>query len=299
MKAGMFAVLLATTSVAAAQPATARLDVSGACELAQLEARSNELLGRAGVVADARAQIAIATHVEGGAQLATLSFVDEHGAAQPARTITAASCNELGESIAVVISLVLRQNAPPPPPARAPPPPPPAPVREDDSVFAPAPPPAKALALELGAALATTMQTSIVLGGRFERARFALGVDLEVPMPETVELGTASVHVMSLRADAAGCFRARGFAACGLLIGGLVRARGEDLMNARTAFGPLAAAGARVEWRQPASRRAGVRIFASVEQLLARPRIVVDSTEVWAIPEREAALGAGLFFQMP
>jgi hypothetical protein len=42
-----------------------------------------------------------------------------------------------------------------------------------------------------------------------------------------------------------------------------------------------------------------VRIFASVEQLLARPRIVVDSTEVWAIPEREAALGAGLFFQMP
>jgi hypothetical protein len=83
------------------------------------------------------------------------------------------------------------------------------------------------------------------------------------------------------------------------LIGGVVRARGEDLMNARTAFGPVAALGARVEWRQPVSRRVGVRVFGSVEQLLARPRVVVDTTEVWAIPARQAAIGAGIFFQVP
>jgi hypothetical protein len=294
MKGAALAAMLLVARAAAAEPlATAKLEVSGACELTALESRSNELLGRIAITADARARIAIAVTQDAGAFNATLLFSDEAGAAQPARTISAATCDELAESVAIVVSLVLRQ-APPPP---APPPPVVTPPPQDDTTYTPAPAPTKAL--ELGASISSAKQSALVIGGRLDRGRAALGADLELVAPASVDVGIGSVHVLSARLDIAGCWRLRGFAACGLAIGGLVRASGEDLMNARSAVRPVAGLAARVEWRQDLSRRVGLRIFVTGEQLLARPSVLVDEAPVWTYPLRQAALGGGLYFRVP
>jgi hypothetical protein len=178
---------------------------------------------------------------------------------------------------------------------------PPAPVEQpvETTPLSPAPETSSGTALELGAATSSARRSTIVLGGRLDRARTALVADLAIALPERVDVLNGAVHVTSVRADAGACLRMHRFAACGLIGAGLDRARGEDLMDARAAIRPLAALGLRAEWRQPVSRRIGVRLFASVEQLLVRPRFLVDDTPIWNEPLLQAWLGGGIFFHMP
>jgi hypothetical protein len=308
MKGGVLAVVMLTTAVAAADPArTVQLDVAGACDLASIEPRTTELLGRAAFDSEARAHIGVVTAADGGGATATLTFVDENGTAQPAREMTAASCDELAESVAIVISLVLRQAAPeaplPAPPPPAPTPPAPAPTAlapmQDDSGYVPLAPTRAITALELAAALSTAKQSALVGGGRLEYARTALVADVEVAMPASVEVLQGAVHVASARVDAGGCARIKSFAVCGLIGGGVIRARGEDLMDARTAIRPVASLSARAEWRRLVARQLGVRLFAAGEQALVRPSFVVDDVAVWTTPLRQLWLGAGIYFQIP
>jgi hypothetical protein len=299
MKGGVLAILLLTASVAAADPArSTQLSASGLCDATSFEARSNELLGRTAIDPEAAARVSIVTALQGAALTATLTFVDENGSEQPPREMTAASCDELAESVAIVISLVLRQAAP-----AAPPPPPPVPVVnavQDDESYVPADRvPRSTQALELGVAMSSARQSALVVGGRLEYRRTALAADVEVAMPDSVDVNGGRVHVTSARADVAGCLRVNSFVACGLVSGGLVRARGEDLMDGRTAVRPVAGASLRAEWRQPISRRVGLRVFASVEQLLLRPSFLVDDVVVWTTPLLQVWGGGGIFFQMP
>lgn len=291
------AILLAT-SVAAAQPRTTRLDATGACDLASVEARANELLGRSAISDDAAARVDVTTAHDGESLTATLTFTDENGVAHP-RTMSAASCDDLAEAVAIVISLVLREDAPPPP---SPPPPAALPVPEqpaNDALFAPGPPPATSRVLEVGIATSSSRHAALVLGGRLEQRRTALGVDVEIGMPEQVDAAQGAVHVASARADVAGCLRMQSFAACGLLAAGVVRARGEDLMDASSAVLPHASLGLRAEWRQRLTRRVGLRVFATVDQVLVRPRFLVGDAAVWTTPLLQGWVGGGVFFHMP
>ena len=295
MKGALVAFLL-SANVAAAQPAaTARIESAGACELPTLATRSNELLGRAAITSDARARITIATAQDVDAYIATLTFIDEAGVAEPARTISATSCDELADSVAIVISLVLREA-----PVAAPPPapPPPAPVvREADTIEPPAA--TSNRSFELGSMIGSAKEAAIVAGVRIDRKRIAIGGDLAVSLPKTIEAMPGSAHMMSFRLDAAGCVRLRNFAGCGLLIGGLVVGRGEGFMESRTAVSPILGIGLRSEWRQPMSRRLGLRIFATIEQLVLRPSFLVDSTPVYTTPLIQAWFGAGIYLRMP
>jgi hypothetical protein len=301
MQRAVLVAVVFASSVAAAAPRTAQLDATGACDLGELEPRASELLGRPAIAADAAARVEVVVVREGDVLAATLTFTDENGTAQPARTMTAASCEELIEPIAIVISLVLREEPPPAPEPPAPPPPPaPTPlVEHHDTLFTPEPPPIRARALELGAAISSARHSTLVVGGRLERRRTALAADLEVSLPEQVDVSQGAVHVTSARANAAGCLRLRGVWACGLVGAGLVRARGDDLMDARTAIRPLASLGVRAEWRQPLSRHLGLRLFATADQVLVRPSFLVDNTAVWTAPLLQVWLGGGIFLQMP
>lgn len=291
------AVWLAASVAAADPPRTMRLASSGPCDLTSVEPRTSELLGRSALAEAARAHVDVVTAQTADAATATLTFVDENGAAQPPRDVSAASCDELAESIAIVISLVLREEPPAAPPPPAPPPPPPT-VQDDSRYVAPSSAvPTKAI--ELGVATSSGRQSALVLGGRLERRHTAFAADLELVMPTSVEVLQGAVHVASARADVGACLRARGFSGCALLGGGVVRGRGEDLMESRTAVGPLATAVLRSEWRQPVSRRLGVRVFASVEQVLVRPSFRVGDVAVWTTPLLQAWLGGGIFLQMP
>jgi hypothetical protein len=300
MKRRVAVLLVVTASVAAAEPArTTRLETSGACELTSVASHASELLGRDAIDASAAAYVRVITEQQGDAFAATLAFVDENGNAQPARPITSASCDELAESVAIVISLVLREAAPAPPPA---PPAPPAPLSVDARVDGDTTAVAArsiAKAFELGAATSVAGHSALVLGARLERGRRALAIGVELEAPATADAPPGRVHVLAARADVAGCLRASGFAACGLVAGGLVRARGEDLMDARAAIRPLAALGLRAEWRQLVTRQFGLRVFAAVEQLVVRPSFLVADTAVWTSPLVQAWLGAGVFFHIP
>ena len=300
MKGGLLALCVMTSVAAAETSTTVRFEAAGACELTALEPRTNELLGRVAITADARARIAIASEQTGDAVSATLTFSDEAGVTKSSRTITAASCDELAESIAVVLSLVLREPAPEPAPAPPPPAPPaPAVTTGVDTTFTLVPARHSPIAIELGATIGSALDSAIVIGGRLERRALAFGVELAVAMPKTVEVLGGAVHVTSARLAGAGCARLNQFSGCWLVIGGAVRGSGEDLMDARSATGALVGVGARVEWRQPVSRRAGVRVFGAVEQLLVRPSFLVGDTAVFSSAERQAWLGAGVFLHIP
>jgi hypothetical protein len=301
MKGRVAVLLMMTASVAAAEPPrTTQLEASGACPLPDVDAHASELLGRAAIDASAAARVRVVTEQHGDALDATLVFVDENGSAQPARPITAASCAELAESVAIVISLVLRE-APPTPaaPSRASASAPTAAERVRDSTTLATVRPPTTTAFELGAATRVGGGPALVLGVRLERGRRALGFDVAIDAPATADVPPGSVHILAARADAVGCLHARGFAACGLVAGGVARARGEDLMDARAAIRPLVAVGVRAEWRRLVTRHLGVRGFASVEQLLVRPSFLVADTAVWTSPLVQAWVGFGAFFQMP
>jgi hypothetical protein len=291
------AAMLLATSVAAAEPRTTRLDATGVSELASVEERANELLGRNAISTDAAARVDVSTAREGETLSATLTFTDENGVAHP-RAMTAASCDELAESVALVISLVLREEAPPPP---APVSPPPSPVEQptNDALFTPAAPPATSRVVELGVATSSARHSALVLGGRLERRRTTLGAEVAVGIPEQVDAGQGAVYVWSARADIAACLRMQSFAACGLAGGGVVRARGTDLMDASSAVLPQASVGLRAEWHQRLTRRVGLRVFATIDQVLVRPSFLVDATAVWTTPLIQAWLGGGVFFHMP
>ena len=239
----------------------------------------------------------------GDALTATLTLTDENGTAHPSRTMMSASCDELVESAAIVISLVLREQAP----AAAQPieqvteQPSEVPVEQPphDALYSPSPAPGTTRALELGVATSSARHSALVLGGRLERRRAALGVDVELAMPEQVDVSHGSVHVIAVRAGGAGCLRARSFTGCALAAAGFVRAQGEDLMDARTSILPVASLGMRAEWRQRLTRHVGLRVFATVDQVLVRPSFVVGDTSAWTSPLVQAWLGGGVFWQLP
>jgi hypothetical protein len=307
---GIVAATLATPAIASADSTrTARIVSDGDCNLAGLDARSNELLGRTAIVRDADAQLGIYTTVAGDARIsATLTFADASGVARSARTLEAVTCEEMVDSLAVVISLLLRDDATnaasPTPPAPAPAPVAVAPVlavstRETDVASRSPQTRAATRSLELAASMGTTRTAAIVVGGRLDRSGRAFGVELEVGIPSTTELGVGSVRVMTASLDAVACVRRGGLGACGFVMGGLVRGSGNDLMDARSVIRPVAGVGARLEWRQPMSRWGGIRMFVDVEQLVATTRFLVDEMPVWTTDARQASLGAGIYFHGP
>ncbi len=312
MSAGLLVAAVAPAT--ADDRATARLETGGVCELIDVAERTNDLLGRAAVDPTAAARLRVDTTRAGEQLVATLELVDETGAAQPPRTITAHSCEELGESLAVVISIVLRRDAAapwpasiapplePPPATPAPPPAPEPPLRlseEDEAGHSLTPVAARATVIDVGAAMATSRTSVLVAGGRLERERAAFGLALAVAIPSTVELGTGSAHVRIASLQAAACARRGRMSACGTAAAGAVYGSGEDLIEARSAVRPIAGLGVRVDWRQSVSRRLGVVVFAEAEQRLLTTRFLVDAMPVWTSPPRQASLGAGVFLRVP
>ena len=302
MKGVAIAVVLAMPAPASAESMrSARITADGVCDLAGLDVRTNELLGRTAIVDGAAARISIVTADRAGAVTATLTFADNAGT-QSARTLDAASCAELIDPLAIVLSLLLREDTGSrAAPERPLPPLPPAPPEPETEVadIPVVPARTRSRMLELAATMGTGGTGAIILGGRVERRRHALGLELHAGLPSATELGVGTVRVMTAKLDAVACYRHGGFGACGLVMAGLVHGRGEDLMTPQTSILPMAGVGARLEWRQPMSRWGGVRLFADVEQLLSTTRFLVDAIPVWTSDARQAWLGAGIYFYSP
>lgn len=286
----VLAVVLFTASIAAADAPTARLQVAGACELTDAAERANELLGRTAVVSTAEPSFRVTTQIVDDGVESTLTYRRSATAEEYARTLSATSCSELAESIAVVVSLVLRQEARVAPAESSE-------LQPETALIRPSNTRTRAT-LELGVADGTANTAAVIVGGRVHRGASALGIDITAGDADEIAVGAGRVHVVAARITAAGCRRLGSIVACGLAIGGLVRGRGEGLMDARAAARPIAGLGARLEWRQLVSASLGLRVFVDLEQLVATTRFLVDDMPVWTSDSRQVWLGAGIFLRI-
>ncbi len=299
MRCAALVAISLTASVAAADAPTARLELTGACELGTVSDSANELLGRVAIAPDAQALFRVVTELAGDTVVATLSYVSDAGLAQQPRTIAATNCDELAESLAVVVSLVLRQEALAAPPVVEPVTGAPSePVREVEPGVQPVAPP-RMRSIELAGAAGSAGIGSVIAGVRMQHGRGSVGLELAVELPTETTIGMGTVDVVTTRAGANGCVRLGPVAACGLLIGGVTRGKGEQLFDAHSVIKPIGGIGARLEWRHLVSSRIGTRVFCDFEQLLATTRFLVDDMPVWTTASRQVWLGAGVFLRMP
>jgi hypothetical protein len=299
MRGFVLASVLSMPALAAAGPLrTARLDVTGTCELSTLAARTNELAGRIAVTTDAPALISITTAAHDDGKLgATLVLYDERRATQPLRTVTASTCDELETSLAVVVSLVVQQDPAPPLPLPAAPevplPPPPVEPAVDRPLEA-LPQRRTSPAVILGVAHASSGESSLVIGG--EKSWFgaelqlaAIGID--------PDYGHADITLARLAVTP--CMRWSVISACAVAMAGLAHGHGEDLMTPETSIRPTAGVGGRLEWHQALGASAGLRVFLDGMQLVAKTTFLIDDEVVWTTPARTVSAGVGIYFQLP
>ncbi len=293
--------LLIASSVAAASPPTARLEIRGdACSLDGVVDRASALLDAPAIDPDAAAVFHVGLSALPSLH-ARVTYVDGDRHILPTRDIEASSCDELVDAVALVMSLVLRDA----PPSRE--------VERVDPTFLtvgrsdelaeesfiPAPPRHTRPSLEVAAAGGTSRSILTMLGVAAARGPVsgALAVGIESPIREQV--GSGTIAVSSTRLSARACAHRGGFGVCGLLAAGWIRGEGRDLMDARVAYAPLAAVGLGIEWRRLVTRRIGARVFIDVEQLLTTTRFLVDDARVWSSEPRAAWTGIGAFLRWP
>ena len=294
---GMVGALVLVPSLAiAAPPRTARLDVSGTCELRGITARANELAGRPAITSDGAALISITTsEIDRGGIAATVVLSDEQHVTQPLRAVSAATCDALETSLAIVLSLVVQQEPAasaslpvvpdvPPPPAAVPP-------RATLVVLHPR---SVRPVVQMAMGYATSGESQVAAG----IDRGALGAELQIATADG-EPEYGRVDIVTVRLAGTACYRVSGLGACGVAFAGLVHGSSSDLMFPDVATRPIAGLGARLEWRQSLGNSAGVRVFADVTQLIVTTQFLVDDVPAWKTSARAATVGAGMFFQLP
>lgn len=287
--------LVATGSAAHAGARSVRIDTSGVCPLDGLAADLADLAGREVVAGDSPAVIRVTTTLD-GAYRAHIAFTDEAGTAREPRELQAASCAELESSVAVIVSLIVRE------PVVARPARPIASADEPAILDSVRPPSIQAGApfeadVELGVAASTDRTSALVLGTILRRGQLAFAIEgqLGTATDRSLDSGV-QVEVAARRLVLAPCWRAGAFGACGLIEGGWVHGQSSGLMDAGSANLPVAAAGLRLEVHARLTGATSLRASVDATQVVARARFLVDDAVVWASPERELWFGAGVIF---
>jgi hypothetical protein len=302
MRVGVVVAIVLAPAIAIAEPAarTARLDVSGECPLAGLAQQTADLLGRAGIADDAVAFISVASERVDRELQATLTLYDEQRQPQPLRAVTAATCDELEASLAIVVALALQQEPAPAPALPSLPAVPPPPAAEAEPTVDVAPPVAPATSeartsVHWGLSYATSRDAMLAIGA----ARGHLGGEVRIFEPRTEDLELGSVRVHRAELAVTGCLEHGAASACGVAFAGVVRGRGQDLMEPDSSILPVVGGGARLQWQARLREGVAVRVFAEAVQLAVSTRFLVDDAVVWTMPSRSASLGAGMIFQLP
>lgn len=187
------------------------------------------------------------------------------------RTITAESCTELVASIAVVLAMTVTHTDEP------------SPSREEAPLSA-----GMFVAGAAGLGDATTLTTGLELW----RGHGSVAAELRLDLPREVAGGM--IGVTRVQASASPCLRARGFAGCVVGSVGVLRGRGVNVVQARTAVTPTAAVGLRVVWQHGLTRRVALRLHADLAANLFETRLDLDAMPAWTSPRFEGLLGAGV-----
>jgi hypothetical protein len=288
--------VMAITSVRVRAAPTARLDVIGnACPDQSIERRVAALMGRDPFVDEPTSSIIVTIERARDAIAAHIQLGDDR------REVEAPSCDELGDAVAIVVALALRDetttpNTQPPAPAEH--------LTSRTAIYARAKVPSTN-ALEVGAASSigvstAGVRTQLAIGGALRRGSGSFGLEAQLGLPDTISLGNmASVAIDSAAIAIAPCLRARGFALCSLVIAGLVHGSGEHLLDANAVWSPQLALGARIVWRHALVGATELQARVDIDGAITRTQFVVDDRVVWSTPRIEALAGVGVLAHFP
>jgi hypothetical protein len=314
MVRGLTTLLVALAAVSASA-SPLRLHVTGdACDFASLEPQLAQMLGADPVDsnAPASAEIDVANASE-----ARVSFDDGNGLVRGPRVVTAASCNDLVKSVAIVIATALpdEQAAPPAPeapavvvaqPVQAPAPPTitiePVPAEVDVAPAINAPSHSHTDVYAAGAAgiTAAGADGQAIIGVRLRRSFASISAELRGDAPQQFSAERmGNIDVARAQISISPCAHFGAFATCAIAGAGTIHGSGAGLTSPREAYTPLLTAGLRMTWELALTRRIALRIHLDADALLTTTRFDVDDMNVWESPRFEASAGLGVLAHFP
>jgi hypothetical protein len=290
----MMRVVVVALVLAAVRPARAE-----DCSPEGARVRATQLLGR-----DPVATHAIAIDVHG--RNATIT-IDDAGS----REVTARDCDELVESIALVIVMSVRASpqgkytarqatdAEPPPPITVA-------LPMHDPVDAASRAAGNAARFEsavlIGGGLGVSsleLDQRLSLGARLRRDDYSLDVLASVHGRDAIGVGNGHIEVGLTSFTFAPCAHPTDLTFCAAASAGWFSGRGDRLVDSRTAQLVYAALGARVgrEWKL--TPRLGVALTLDADVPLLTSRFLVDQMAVWTNRWLEVSTGATAIVQIP
>jgi hypothetical protein len=306
--------LLVVLAAIPASASTVRLHVTGdACDFASLEPQLAQMLGADPVDSNARATVQVdVTNVHE----ARVSFDDGGGRVRGPRVVTAATCNELVKSVAVVIATALPDVQTDSEPVAVV-------IDEPPHVSTPTPvairfePTTADLDVALAVSEPSEAQTDVFVAGatgitsagadgqaivgiRVRRNAASVGAELRGDAPQQLSadrMGT--IGIARAQISISPCTHFGAFATCVVVGAGTIHGSGAGLTSAREAYTPLLTAGLRVTWEQPLTRRIALRIHFDADALLTTTQFDVDDMKVWESQRFEASAGLGVLAHFP
>jgi hypothetical protein len=304
--------LLVALAAMPASASTVRLQVTGdACDFASLEPQLAQMLGADPIDSNARAsvQVDVSTVHE-----ARVSFDDGGGLVRGPRVVTAASCNELVKSVAIVIATALPDvqedteavvvdepphvSTPTPVAIRFEP----ATTDLDVAPVASEPSVSQTDVLVAGATGITSVGADgqAILGIRVRRNAASVSAELRGDAPQQVSANRmGTIGIARAQISISPCMHFGAFATCVVAGAGTIHGSGTELTSAREAYTPLLTAGLRVTWEQPLTRRIALRIHLDADALLTTTQFDVDDMKVWQSQRFEASAGLGVLAHFP
>lgn len=307
---------LAVTTGASAEPPI--ISIHGdACDLSTLDAELAQMLADKPV---GGSRVSLVTGRSDQTLSAEVLFVGADGQRHGPRIVTASSCDDLRDSIALVIVLALPDaSAGAPADAREPSEPETGTPRSEPATPHPIQPPAPTLPVEdlaiarsvraearsalsidgyiSGASTVTNrgLNEQLLLGVRLRRGRSSLSLQARVDAPEDVRVTeTGKIVVTHADVSVAPCVHITSFAGCALVGIGLLRGSGEALHSGRDAVTPVLATGLRIGWEHFLTSNLAVRVHVDGRALLTTTTFDVDYMPVWESSRLEGSAGVGL-----
>ncbi len=244
---------------------------------------------------------------------ALITIADDRGQVRAERRLVSrqGDCAELASSVELAVSIAIdpfhgaaqpEPEAVRPEPEAAPVPsaPAPAPAPEMPSTPASAETSGQLLVGALvGQGTAPAPTLGFTLGGSVRRGRWSLGLQARADLPGDHDLVVGSIRTTSWTGSLVPCAHFHEAAACVVFTAGALRAQGRGLAEARHITRPYVAAGARLAYALPLSRRLSLLLHADVTTPLAITELQVDYVGKWTTPPVAAALGIALGMSFP
>lgn len=290
--------MLLVAGTASASPA--RLDVTGdGCDLTELEPQVRAIVGGEPFTADARASVRVGTSTTARGVSARAWFDSGDGERRGPRTVEAATCDELVESLAVIIAMAL-------PALMATPSLPPVVVAEPTALGLEAreeyvrTSKTQLIVAAAGGVSAQGWKQQLILGARTKRDARSLAIEVRSDAPREVEITMASrVDVWKSVVSVSPCLHAGAFGVCAIASAGVIRGSSTGLVDARTAFSPTAMVGGRLTWEHPFTRLLSLRLHVDAEAIVTTTRFEVGHMPVWVSNRFEVWGGAGVIARIP